>query len=248
MTTMSLFGATFIAFGPLIAMFIFTIVKDPLKVIIMIAGSFFWLLSLLLSSLLWVIVSPLQDELAFAVIFSVIFQELFRLAYYKLLRKADDGMQQFTDVDQDVISKNQTGYVAGVGFALMSSTMSTVNILADHSGPGTVGINGDDELFLLTSAFFTCCFTLLHTFWGVIFFYGMDKKKYLMVVGVVVSHLAVSCLTLLNQYDPPMYMASLIPSYVIMVLMGTWAYYVAGGSFQNVLAFFTCKHGGYDFD
>lgn len=57
--------------------------------------AFFWLLSLLLSSLIWFIAVKASntDEskvqrglLIFGVIFSVLLQEVFRFAYYKLLR------------------------------------------------------------------------------------------------------------------------------------------------------------------
>lgn len=49
-------------------------------------SGFFWLLSLLLSSILWFAVVPLRDKLAFGLVFSVLFQELFRFLFYKLLR------------------------------------------------------------------------------------------------------------------------------------------------------------------
>ena len=49
-------------------------------------SGFFWLLSLLLSSLLWFAVVPLRDQLVFGMVFSVIFQEMFRFLFYKLLR------------------------------------------------------------------------------------------------------------------------------------------------------------------
>ena len=49
-------------------------------------SAFFWLLSLLISSIWWMVVSPLKTQLAFGMSFSVIFQELFRFAYYKLIK------------------------------------------------------------------------------------------------------------------------------------------------------------------
>lgn len=49
-------------------------------------SGFFWLLSLLLSSLLWYAVVPLRDKLVFGLVFSVLFQEMFRFLFYKLLR------------------------------------------------------------------------------------------------------------------------------------------------------------------
>src|SRR5688572_7661529 len=49
-------------------------------------SAFFWLLSLLVSSLLWFAVVPLRDELAFAVPFAVIFQEIFRYLFYRMIK------------------------------------------------------------------------------------------------------------------------------------------------------------------
>ncbi|XP_037228107.1 gamma-secretase subunit Aph-1b-like [Falco rusticolus] len=101
MTLAIFFGCAFIAFGPTLGLFLFTIARDLLRIIILIAGSvphrcraFFWLVSLLLSSLIWFItvkVSDPQDEplqkglLIFGVMFSVLLQEAFRFLYYKLL-------------------------------------------------------------------------------------------------------------------------------------------------------------------
>lgn len=49
------------------------------------------------------------------------------------------------------------------------------------------------------SAFLTLSFILLHTFWGVIFFNGLDKKQYYMVALVVGSHMLLSCLVSQDQ-------------------------------------------------
>ncbi len=59
-------------------------------------SAFFWLVSLLFSSLLWYIVPPLQNDLAFSVVFSVIFQEVFRFLIYFLLKKAEGGLKKVT--------------------------------------------------------------------------------------------------------------------------------------------------------
>ena len=50
------------------------------------SSAFFWLVSLLLSSLWWFAVVPLREQLAFGLVFSVIFQEAFRLVFYVLIR------------------------------------------------------------------------------------------------------------------------------------------------------------------
>ncbi|XP_030763120.1 gamma-secretase subunit Aph-1 [Sitophilus oryzae] len=232
MTVTEFFGCAFLAFGPPFAMFIFTIAQDPVRVIILIAASFFWLLSLLLSSLLWFAVVPLRQYLIFGLIFSVIFQEVFRYIIYKILRKAENGLKKITDDSATLIdNKHILAYVSGLGFAIISGAFSLVNILADAVGPATMGLKAGNEMFFLTSSATTLCFILLHTFWGVIFFNGFDTKNKLQIGYVLVSHLLASCLTLLNRYH--VYSASLIPLYAIVVLTGLYAFKVAGGSYNS---------------
>lgn len=74
MTVAEFFGCAFLAFGAPLAMFLFTIAHDPIRIIILIVASFFWLVSLMASSILWFAVVPLRDQLAFGLMFSVLFQ------------------------------------------------------------------------------------------------------------------------------------------------------------------------------
>ncbi|KAG2466749.1 TPM3 protein, partial [Polypterus senegalus] len=130
--------------------------------------------------------------LIFGVMFSVILQEVFRFAYYKLLRKAMEGLVALSEDDSSPISVQQMAYVAGLGYGIMSGAFSMINILADSLGPGTVGIHGESQYYFLTSAFMTMAITLLHTFWGVLFFDGCEKKRWWMIAVVVCLHLLVS--------------------------------------------------------
>ncbi|ERE76741.1 gamma-secretase subunit APH-1B-like protein, partial [Cricetulus griseus] len=102
MTAAVFFGCAFIAFGPALALYVFTIATDPLRVTFLIAGAFFWLVSLLLPSVFRYLVriiaenrdGPIQKYLLiFRVLLSVCIQELFRLAYYRLLRRASEGLK-----------------------------------------------------------------------------------------------------------------------------------------------------------
>uniref|UniRef100_H3AQN1 Gamma-secretase subunit APH-1 n=1 Tax=Latimeria chalumnae TaxID=7897 RepID=H3AQN1_LATCH len=247
MTLAVFFGCMCIAFGPAAALFVFTVARDPLRVILFIAAAFFWLLSLLLSSLVWFIAVKASDArdqrlqkglLIFGVVFSVLLQELFRLAYYKLLRKAMDGLVALSEEGQSPVSIRQMAYVTGLGFGIISGTFSMINILADSLGPGTVGIHGDSQYYFITSAFMTLVVILLNTFWGVVFFHGCERQQWWDVLTVVATHLLVSGLTFLN----PLYEGSLIPAYLIMLLMGTWAYFLSGGSVRNLQRFLRCKY------
>ncbi|KFQ26028.1 Gamma-secretase subunit APH-1A, partial [Merops nubicus] len=234
-----------------LGLFLFTIARDPLRIIILIAGAFFWLVSLLLSSLIWFIAvkaSDPRDErlqkglLIFGVMFSVLLQEAFRFLYYKLLRKAIEGLVALSEDGCSPISIQRPDgvpvlAVAGVGFGLMSGAFSMINLLADALGPGTVGIHGDSQLYFLTSAFMTMVLIFLHTFWGILFFHGCEHRRWWEIVAVVIMHLAVSGSTFCN----PLYVGSLVPSYLLMAAAAAWAYLLSGGSAQNLRRFLLCK-------
>uniref|UniRef100_A0A3Q2P883 Gamma-secretase subunit APH-1 n=1 Tax=Fundulus heteroclitus TaxID=8078 RepID=A0A3Q2P883_FUNHE len=229
MTAAVFFGCTFIAFGPAISLFLFTIAREPLRVIFLIAGAFFWLVSLLLASLVWFISVQISNKesasqqkglLIFGVVLSVLLQETFP-AFHEVFKCFFCFFV----------------LVSGLGFGFMSGAFSVVNILADSVGPGTVGIHGDSQHYFLSSAFMTMAIILLHMFWGVIFFDGCEKRRWFVVAAVVVSHLVVSCLTFQN----PQYVSSLVPTYIIMLSMGIWAFYTAGGSLRNLKLCLTCK-------
>ena len=136
-------------------------------------------------------------------------------------------------------NKHILAYVSGLGFGIISGLFALVNILADAVGPATMGLNSGSDMFFLTSAAQTMSMVLLHTFWGVIFFDAADNCKIIHLLYVVLSHLGVSMLTLLNKYE--MYTATILPSYLILILTGVMAFKVAGGSFVTFKRFVTCK-------
>ncbi|CAM4625063.1 gamma-secretase subunit APH-1B isoform X2 [Caretta caretta] len=246
MTAAVFIGCSLIAFGPALALCVCTIAAEPLRLVFLIAGGFFWLVSLLLSSLVWFIAvqiggsnsaSVKRNLLIFGVVFSVLLQEVFRFAYYKLLKKANKGLTTISQEETIPISVRQLSYVSGLGFGIMSGIFSLVNILTDSLGPGTVGIYGDSPQYFVASAFMTLAIVLLHIFWGIVFFDACEKKKWWALALVILSHLLVSGLTFLN----PQYEGSLVPSYIIMMLMGTWAFFTAGGSLRNLKLCLMCR-------
>jgi len=244
MTLLEFSGCALIAFGPPLALFIFTIAHDPLRVIILMASAFFWLLSLLLSSILWFAVVPLRNHLSFGMVFSVLFQELFRFIIYILLSKAEAGLKKVSihqgNAGRSLVeNKHLMAYVAGLGFGVISGAFAMVNVLADSSGPGTVGIYGDSSWFFLTSALTTLCFIFLHIFWGILFFNGLNQKSYIEVGAVISSHLLLSCLTILNQSQNPAYWGSILPAYLIMIAFGVWSFITVGGNVKGLKSFFS---------
>ncbi|XP_004622077.1 gamma-secretase subunit APH-1B isoform X2 [Sorex araneus] len=204
MTATMFFGCAFIAFGPALALYVFTIATEPLRVIFLIIGAFFWLVSILVSSFLWFLVGIItgyRDEpapkylLIFGMFISVCIQELFRFAYYKLLKKASEGLK----------------------------TLNT-----EESAP---------SMRLLAYAFMTLVIILLNMFWGIVFFDGCEKKQWYIILIILLTHILVSMLTLLS----PHYEISLVSSYIIMVIVGIWAFFVSGGSCRSLKLCLLCQ-------
>ncbi|XP_041984497.1 gamma-secretase subunit Aph-1 [Aricia agestis] len=239
MTLAEFFNCALLAFGPPLAMFALTIANDAIRIIIMIAAAFGWLLSLLLSSLVWYAVVPLRQYLAFGMVFAIIIQEAFRYGMYLLLRKTEAGLKQISDNHDIGSNKSELAYVSGLGFGLMSGSFALVNVLADSVGPGTLGLNSGTEYFFVTSAAMTLCMILLNTFWSVIFFSGLDDKCYIKVCWVVGSHFFVSGLSLLNRKE--LYAATIIPSYIVLAITAFYAFKCAGGNVKVLLNNLTCR-------
>jgi len=235
MTVIECAGCTLIAYGIPFSMFIFTIAHHPFRVIISMTSAFFWLLSLLISSLLWFAVVPLRNQLAFAVPFAVLFQEIFRYLFYRVIKKAEFAlqkvqMQELTEKGM-VFDRFAVAYASGYGFGLISGTFAIVNVLSDMTGPGTMGIFGHSQDFFIATAFLTLAVILLNTFWGVIFFTSLDKggiHQYLGPGIVILTHMLFSCLTLINQTLTPIYSISIITGYVILIAMIVYTLFLRG--------------------
>ncbi|XP_051053784.1 gamma-secretase subunit APH-1B-like [Phodopus roborovskii] len=90
---------------------------------------------------------------------------------------------------------------------------------------------------LLAYAFMTLVIILLHVFWGIVFFDGCEKKKWYVLLTVLLTHLLVSTQTFINPY----YGLNLVSAYIIMVLMGIWAFFVAGGSCRSLKLCLLCQ-------
>lgn len=241
MTAFTFFGCALTAYGPALSLFLLTIASDPVKIIILILSAFFWLLSLLCSSILWKIVGSFTDQIVIGLVFSVVFQETFRFLIYLLLRKADAYLKKLTENEETQIFANKhiLAYVVGLGFGLMSGAFSLVNVLAASLGPGTLGFHGEPHNFFIVSAIMTLCMILLNTAWGVIFFASLDSRTYWQTAYVCCSHMLVSCLSLLNSMESGrLYPASLVPSYLVLVLTVLLAAKVAGGSTAGLKAAF----------
>lgn len=88
MTLLEFWGCALIAFGPPLAMFSLTVASDPIKIILLISSSFFWLLSFLTVAVCWSIISLFCDYLIIGAYLAVLSQEIFRYLFHVVTKKA----------------------------------------------------------------------------------------------------------------------------------------------------------------
>lgn len=218
--------------------------------IIFISSAFFWLISLFFSGCLWRIITVNTDsnsvkryQLALGVVFAVVFQELFRFLFYKLLKRAEKGLMFITG-ESSKLARHKLAYVSGFGYGAISGAFAFGNVLADSTGPGIVSnidyygeqFNAQEEFFLV-SAFLTLCFIFLNTTWGIIWFAGYNSSNWLHLSVAAASHLFASLITLLN-YDKGSAARALVPNYVLLMGLTAYAYKAAGGKFSNLSLLF----------
>ena len=244
MSLLATFGYAFIAYGPLVVLFVLTVARNAYQVILLMTGAFFWLLSLFLSSVIWAMVPPLRDTPVFTLPFSVLLQELFRFLYFLLLRKADKVLEIVSE-DTSSLRKHKVAYVSGMGFGVIAAVVAFANILKLSGGPAVVGINnGGSEFFVLSSAFGANILVILHICWGVLVFNGLHKCydktgtaegafKILLSVG---THLFVSFLSLLNQEHSTAYF--LVFAHIVALGLIAYSLHTAGAKLSSLRHFF----------
>lgn len=228
-------GCLFLSFGPSFTLFVITAAKEAQAVILLITSAFFWLISLLLSSLLWLAVIPLRKHLAFTLVFSVFFQEVLRILFYILVRKTDVALSRITRETTGMFHGPRYALVSGLGYGTMSAIFMYLNILAEASGPGTFYLQGSPSLpIILSGALQASAMTGLHVCWGLLCSDALTKKNWPLLVAVSVSHLAVSGLTLLYGAGVSS-LYQLLTTYLALLLISAYTFIRFQGDIKPML-------------
>ncbi|CAD5208339.1 unnamed protein product [Bursaphelenchus xylophilus] len=130
-----------IAFAPSLAIFIKLVTHDALRVILFFLGSFFWLLSILLSGAIAFVLPSIVP----AVFLSALIQESARAGYFLLLHRAQRSLAEvatgrFSSLKTSLAHRHVLAVVCGLGFGVTAALFLLVNVLADYSGHGVVGL------------------------------------------------------------------------------------------------------------
>ncbi|GMT01294.1 hypothetical protein PENTCL1PPCAC_23468, partial [Pristionchus entomophagus] len=183
-------GCYLVAFAPTAALFLRLAASDPLKTILFGCGAFVWLVSLLLTSLVWTAIPPLRDQLWFSLICSIIFQEAGRVACFFMLRSAQKGLASLANptsaqhvsvngVMSLANSRHLLAVVIGLGMGVVSGLFLTMNAFDAISGSAVVGgiretLQGDPlpssfpRLLPLQWAVNAMLLSMMHVVWTVL--------------------------------------------------------------------------------
>lgn len=217
-------------------------------VILMVGSAFMWLLSALITSIFWqieVAASKAQTTgTLFPIIFGVFFQEVFRYLYWKLLKKAEDGLNTLGDDGSGKTSHAKQAMVAGLGFGVMSQIMQANIVINAAAGPWTMETPGGTcpgySIFFISSVT-SALFGMMNICWSTIMYMGAEQRlgsgKSLLTDWhlwlVVISHYAASFLTvggtMTRNHQEPLGCGTSIGSLVVITIaLGLTAMKVSG--------------------
>ena len=148
-----------IVFAPALAIFTTIVAKDPLRVILFFLGfasylncdknlcswfrSFFWLVSILISG---IFALPFKSVVPIVFV-SAFVQEGARLGYFALLHRAQKDLEKVAATGVEVshlrlsfASRHVLAVVCGLGFGVTAALFLLINVIADYSGEGIVGL------------------------------------------------------------------------------------------------------------
>lgn len=175
MTLTECVGYGLTGFGPAISMFALTIAPYPNRVVVMLVSALGWLVSLVLSSVAWFLLSAFGLPLAPGVAVSVLFQEVARVLVLKMLLNVDQVLNLCGAAAAVHHGRAMAAlaYSSGLGFGVASGAVSLLNVLAEASKlgapPGLRGVTDTvADNFFLVSALTTSALVVLHSVWSVV--------------------------------------------------------------------------------
>ncbi|XP_077484672.1 gamma-secretase subunit Aph-1-like [Amblyomma americanum] len=239
MTLLEFTGCSLLGFGPAFSMFVLTVAGEPSRVIVFVTAAFFWLLSLLTASLVWLALVPLRQYTAPGVAMVVLSQEVFRLFFFRVLRKAERVLNAVALAGADEAARMRSrlafAYTSGLAFGTMGGLFSLLGPLSDALGPGTPGLmSGAPPRLLAASALTAAAFSVLHVCWALVSFNGLDTRRWTSLAFAPVAHAAASAATLLAPRAD--YAVSLGSMGGLLLVSAALAFQAAGGSAGNIWA------------
>lgn len=198
MTGLAFSGDIFIAFSPVFWVFVLAVTRDNRLTILSIGGAFSWMLSVLLSSIWWYVIAPMQASPWFTILWSVIFQELVRCGFCFLVFWTE---KRLGADKKEFPNRLMIALAVGVGTSAVYVLVNIVPILWEALGPATLFAPACPTVSLFTiAAIHGMLFSLLHMLLSVIAFIAYEFRRWVFMVILWVSHFAASYFV---RFPPP---------------------------------------------
>lgn len=206
MSLYTFFGCLFTAYGPLLSIFFLYIARDAQLVLLMVCSAFFWLIAMLLSSVIWFAAKPIQNINTVTILYSIIIQELFRWGLFKLINRAERGLMSVSKNPKSSFNRSVFAFVSGYGFGLTSALITYISTLVQSIGPGVMMCPSCPQATLFfISAITTSLASLQHILWMMLAFEAYltlpSTVGIIQGIWVIISHLGVSYATLMNSME-----------------------------------------------
>ena len=211
MTWLGVVGHALVAFGPLTALGALVVARRSHLSIIAVVAAFFWMLSGMVSAVLWVAVPGLKTEWFWVVPSGVLIQEGLRWLFFVCYRRAENAINLALDGNSDAAAEGATDKAApltdlssslsaGVGHGMMQAVIVFGSVLENGFGEGTYFTATCSSISLFTLLAFTTCFiSIMQVAWMILAFDGYRHRSPVRVVGLVVLHMGSSLATVMNQ-------------------------------------------------
>eukprot|EP00759_Apiculatamorpha_spiralis_P015815 PhF_6_TR22350/c0_g1_i2/m.31654/K06172/APH1A; gamma-secretase subunit APH-1A len=173
-------GCTLQAFGPAVMFILFKLRHSPQLSLISVAGSFLFVMSLLLCATWWYIVPTMQTSYAWNSFWSVIFQSMIQIGYFYVYLKTEAGFNKQGEVIcVSSYGALPIGFATGFGFGV-AEVILTFGMLLNNSynisGPGATIYDLDRCAglpILYLQSLQGCLFIMLQALWVTSLFAGM---------------------------------------------------------------------------
>ncbi|PAV56136.1 hypothetical protein WR25_13374 [Diploscapter pachys] len=245
-----------VALAPSFALFCRFVAHDPLRIILFVLGAFFWLLSLLLASFFNYFISFLLSTIVPSLIVFICLQEIVRVLYFMMLKKAQSGLNKMTSTGGQSIapgvsqlhnSRHMLALVCGLGMGVCSSLFHCMNTFAALSGEASFGlpqameanspqiISSSSSLRPFYVAITSAILPLLHAAWTIMVWHSFHRihssASFLPAFCALITHLIMSALSF--QSSNGHYILVMLTQFVLLLVCVTICHQIMGGTMKS---------------
>ncbi|KII69678.1 Gamma-secretase subunit APH-1A [Thelohanellus kitauei] len=172
--------------GPGLSLYLPVVVANHDMFLVSLISFFMYIFSLILSSVVWSLISISSPSIFAAILFSVIFQEVGRAASWFVITVLDRNFFIYLRDDFKLVSPKYA-YMNGLSFGISFTILNSSNYVRSLWGDGDVqyeNITND----ALTAALINFLVIVLNISWSLMLFKALNERKYIIMVVCYVSH------------------------------------------------------------